>query len=187
VAWRKHFSPFGYKFSPRHDYYFNGGFIGVRRDSQHALLAWREIQTTIAETVPLNRPIGMRGAPRHMRNRLFPFYLTDQDAINVMADLEDVTVSPMGVEGMGWKVPYIFMAHALGSPKPWRGRYLRQAWRGNVPSVADKMFWRHVEQPVALFPPNHVCKMKRRMKWAYVLAPFGKWVQRVRSLMSKTN
>jgi hypothetical protein len=184
VAWRKHFSPLGFKFAPQNDYYFNAGFVGVARDWKHALVAWREVQTALAELVPLDLPIGMRGAPKHMRNRLFPFYLTDQDAINVVADLEGVTVSPMGIEGMGWKLPHVYMVHALGVPKPWRGRYLRQAWRGNGPRVSDKAFWRYADRPVALFSARHIRKMKRRMKWAHVLAPLGKWAQNVRELFS---
>jgi hypothetical protein len=184
VEWRKHFEPLGFKFAPRHDYYFNGGFIGISREWKHALVAWREIQTALAEIVPLDRPIGMHGAPEHMRSRLFPFYLTDQDAINVVADLEGITISPMGFEAMGWKVPQIYMAHALGSPKPWLGLYLRQARRGHAPSLTDEAFWRHAEKPIALFSARHIRKIKRRIKWAHVLAPFGKWAQSVRGLFS---
>lgn len=185
VAWRKQFAPLGFKFAPKDDYYFNAGFVGFSRNWKHALVAWREIQTAIAETVPLDRPIGMHGAPKHMRSRLFPFYLTDQDAINVMADLESVTISPMGIEGMGWKVPYIYMAHALGSPKPWLGLFVRQALRGHAPSITDEVFWRYVDKPVALFSERHIRKIKRRIKWAHVLAPFGKWAQNVRGMISR--
>jgi hypothetical protein len=188
AAWRRFFEPRGFKFSSRHDYHFNGGFIGVTRATEHALVAWKDIQTAMAEVVPMNLPIGLQGAPTHMRDRLFPFYLTDQDALNIMADLDGVPLSAMGGEGMGWKIPLgVYMTHALGSPKPWLGLYLRQARRGHAPGHADDVFWRHTQKPIQLFSSSHLQKMKRHMKWAQVLAPFGHWIQSVRSLFARTD
>jgi hypothetical protein len=136
----------------------------------------------MGETVPMNHHIGMHGAPEHMRSRLFPFYLTDQDALNIMADLDGIPLSPMGSEGMGWKIPEVFMTHALGSPKPWLGLYLRQARRGHVPVHSDGVYWKHVDAPLPVFSAAHVQKMQRHMKWAHALAPLGKWGQSLRSL-----
>jgi hypothetical protein len=184
VAWRKYFEPLGFKFSSHHDYHFNGGFIGVTRDTRHALVAWKDIQTAMAAVVPLDRKIGMQGAPEHMRSRLFPFYLTDQDALNIMTELDGIALSPIGSEGMGWKVPQVYMAHALGSPKPWLDLYLREARRGHAPGHADDVFWRYAHSPLPLFPERQIRKIKRHIKWARVLAPFGQWMQNVRALFS---
>jgi hypothetical protein len=184
VAWRKYFEPLGFKFSARHDYHFNGGFIGVAREMRRALVAWKEIQTAMAAAVPLNHHIGMRGAPEHMRSRLFPFYLTDQDALNIMTELEGIDLSPMGSEGMGWKIPQVYMTHALGSPKPWLDLYLREARRGHAPNHADDVFWNYAQSPLPLFPERQVRKIKRHIRWARVLAPFGLWIQNVRALFS---
>ena len=185
AAWRRHFEPHGFRFASQHDYHFNGGFIGVKRADRGALVEWKKIQSTMESTVPLNLPVGLHGAPEHMRDRLFPFFLTDQDALNIMADLEGIQLSAMGPEGMGWKIPEIFMMHALGSPKPWLGRYLQQALRGHAPKMIDQRFWTFMEEPIAIFSAAHVRKMKRHIKWAHVIAPLARWGQSVRSLFTR--
>jgi len=150
VAWRKHYEPHGFRFAKTNDYHFNGGFIGVSRARLWTLDAWIKIQTIMEGTVRLDLPILLPGAPDWQRDRTFKFFLTDQDAMNIVADLEGLDVSAMGDEGMGWKQPAVFMQHACGGYKPWRHKYLARAIKGEPPTGIDFLFWQQVSAPLPL-------------------------------------
>jgi len=79
--------------------------------------AWFKIQTIMEGTVRLDLPILLPGAPDWHRDRTFKFFLTDQDTMNIVVDLEGLDVSAMGDEGMGWKQPAVFMQHTCGGNK----------------------------------------------------------------------
>jgi hypothetical protein len=51
------------------------------------------------------------------------------------------------------------MAHAVGSPKPWKKKFLKSAFGGNPPSIADKEYWKNINSPIAMFSPAYT-KMK---------------------------
>jgi hypothetical protein len=177
VAWRRHFEPHGFRFAPHHDYCYNGGFIGVRRDQRFVLEAWLRVLTIMAASVSLELPLTLVGAPEHQRNRTYPFYIPDQDALNIVTDLEGVVAAPIGSEGMGWKQPAVFLLHACMNPKPWEGQHLRTARRGRAPGEIDEAYWRFTQAPLALFSESHAARIRRRIKWAYILAPLCGWLQ----------
>ena len=173
VAWRRHFTPHGFRFTVGNDYYFNGGFCGISRSRFWILDAWAKVQSIMAESVSLNLPISLPGAPEWQRLRTFPFYLTDQDALNIVADIEKVDISAIGSEGMGWKLPADYMQHACGGNKPWRGRYVRRALRGESPVNMDSLFWEHAAEPIALVPDHEIRRIKRHISIARRIAPIG--------------
>jgi hypothetical protein len=176
AAWRRHYEPHGFRFQRQSDLHFNGGFIGVSRDRVPLLRAWEQIQTIMEKEVSLDLPISLPGAPEWQRNRTFPFFLTDQDALNIFADLEGVTVSGMGWEGMGWRNPMVFMHHACGHLKPWRRSYLRRALRGVAPSALDRDFWNFAGQPLPVFSAEEVHKAGREMHFARALTRVGRLI-----------
>jgi hypothetical protein len=151
--------------------------MGVHRDQRSILEAWQRVQILIGELVSLELPLTLVGAPEYQRNRTFPFYIPDQDSVNIVTDLEGVVVAPIGSEGMGWKAPEVFMLHACMNPKPWEGEYLRSARRGRAPGSIDEAYWRHAESPICLFPSAHVNKIRRELKWGRIIAPIGGWLQ----------
>ena len=173
IAWRRHYEPHGFRFAQRHDYHYNGGFVGVRKDRLWVLEAWKKIQTIMEQSVRLDLPISLLGAPEWQRSRTFPFFLTNQDALNIVADLEGVEVSVMGSEGMGWKQPADFMHHVAYGPKPWRKHYVRRALKGNAPSHCDFVFWQNAEHPIALGKPAEIRSVQRHMSVAQRLARLG--------------
>lgn len=180
VAWRRYFEPHGFRFARRNDYHYNSGFIGLHREQRPLVDAWHRVLTIIAESVSLELPIGLAGAPPECCNRTFPFYLPDQDALNIVTDLEGVVVAPMGSEGMGWKSPAVFMLHACMPNKPWSGDYLRRARRGHSPGDIDDAYWRYTQSPLELFPAAHAARIRKQMKLARIFAPLFGWLQMFR-------
>jgi hypothetical protein len=173
VAWRKSFEPLGFSFARRNDYYYNSGFLGLTKDRIWVLESWAKIQNAMAEKVDLNLPLTLPGAPEWQRKRSFPFYIPDQDALNIVADLEAAEISVIGPEGMGWKQPSVYMQHACGSPKPWRSRYVRDALQGRAPSHIDYYFWQNVSTPIAIADAATIRKKQRHIAIARRLARLG--------------
>ena len=174
VAWRSHYEPHGFRFARQTDYHFNGGFVGISRERVGLLQDWERIQVIMSREVRFDLPITLPGAPDWQRRRTFPFYLTDQDALNIVADLEGVVISAIGSEGMGWKQPEDYMYHACGADKPWRRSYIRRSLRGSPPTLLDLEFWRLAHSPLEIFPKQLAKEVSREMRCARACARLGR-------------
>ena len=73
-----------------------------------------------------------------------------QDALNAVLDCTSEKLSVLGPEGMDFVTGGYVMSHALGSPKPWKKRYLLSALLGKPPSRADKEYWQHLDGEMRL-------------------------------------
>lgn len=182
-AWHRYFEAHGMKFSGNaKDYYFNGGFLGVARVDRPFLEAWKRIQDLIEPEGVLSLPIGLNGAPSYKQHRYYPFWLTDQDALNITADLEGMNTSPIGSEGMGWKQPYHFLLHACGNPKPWVNTVLREALRGKTPDALMIFhFFEFFNGPIQVMAPREIRRRKRHVRVAGAIAPLCgalQWLKR---------
>ena len=147
-AWKKFYSPHGIMFRQTPDIYFNGGFVGLRRDQIPFLHCWQRLQELMAPEIG-----GLKSV--NVRDRTFLFNKTDQDALNIAAMANESPVSPMGQDAMDIQFGgggYV-MSHALGAQKPWNKKFMQNLFfRGNSPSRADRLFFRHVETPIRLYP-----------------------------------
>ncbi|MGD0812836.1 MAG: hypothetical protein ABSA83_04475 [Verrucomicrobiota bacterium] len=146
-AWRKFYLPHGITFRREPDLYFNGGFVGLKREHTEFLHCWQRLQELMTPEVG-----GLQNV--NVRDRSFLFCKTDQDALNVAAMACEAPISPMGQDGMDFQHGgggYV-MSHASGIRKPWDKKFLSNLLlRGNSPSRADRVFFRSVESPIQLY------------------------------------
>lgn len=175
--WRSIFTKLGYSFVEKNDYHYNGGFVGFQAVQVWAIEAWKTIQEEMEKSVRLDLPISLVGEKEYKRSRTFEFYLTDQDALNIVADINDLKISPIGPEAMGWKDPTDYMHHALGSHKPWkRGYTLRALRKGKKPTKLDYRYWNIATAgPIQLFSKTELMFIKldlRIAKYACLLGRF---------------
>ena len=182
-AWHRFFEPHGMQFGgTAKDYYFNCGYLGVARADRNFLEAWKKIQDLIEPEGILNLPIGLGGAPAYKQHRSYPFWLCDQDALNIAADLEGMNISPMGSEAMGWKQPYHFLLHACGSPKPWVNTVLRESLRGKSPdALMSFRFFEFFDGPIRVMSPEEIRRRKTHVRIAGAIAPLCgalQWLKR---------
>ncbi len=130
--------------------YINSGFCGVSRKHIEFLSLWNEIIETAIKYYNPNHDQFMS------LDRTYPFYSIDQDAFNIAAMCCDSPISEIGPEGMdfihgGWT-----MSHAVGSPKPWKKKFIGSALKGSPPSLTDHRFWLNVDGPVACYSSNQI-------------------------------
>ncbi len=147
------------------DLYFNSGFIAVPRQHRDVLLAWSQLMAEYRRRVGQAIP-GIRHG-----DKLGPLWATDQEMLNAAVMATTVPLSILGPEGMDFFALSLYMSHAIGE-KPWRAHYLRNAIRGNRPSVADRHFWRFMEQPIAVLPRSIVAMRRIFLKAALAIGRF---------------
>jgi hypothetical protein len=147
-AWERFYKPHGITFRREPSIYFNGGFFGLRREQIEFLHCWQRLQELMAPEIG-----GLQNV--NVRDRTYLFHKTDQDAMNVAAMATESPISPMGQDGMDFQHGgggYV-MSHAAGGKKPWDKLFLRTLLlRGIAPSRADRIYFRHVNSPIRLYP-----------------------------------
>lgn len=153
IAWRNYFGKREITLTYKSSIYANGGFIGVHIKNKDFLLTWKKIQEEMAPAIGgLNRS-SLTGLPlpKEFQGPFSPFGKTDQDALNAAVETWNGEVSFVGQEAMGFKPGEPLMPHALGTPKPWKKKFLLTSMNGVPPSGADKAFWSHVSGPIKLY------------------------------------
>jgi hypothetical protein len=130
------------------DAYYNSGFFGVTRGRRVLLETWRNL-------LDLLESDGIVDLARHFKvgdGRHEPFFVPDQDALNLALMLTQDPISAIGPEGMDFLPAGFTMSHAVDTPKPWRKRYLIHTLkRGVRVSLADNEYWRYTEGPIQLY------------------------------------
>jgi hypothetical protein len=169
-AWMKFYAPYGLTVRQRLDMYFNGGFIGLRREEQPFLHQWQHIQEWMAPEIG-----GLQNVNVGEGTRLF--HKTDQDALNIACMAGDCPISPFGQDGMDFQQGgggYI-MSHAIGNPKPWRKPFVRTViLRGVAPSRADRQYFNHVQYPIKLWSSTKLACRRIDLKLACALGRFAR-------------
>ncbi|MGE0659220.1 MAG: hypothetical protein AB7O63_06985 [Reyranellaceae bacterium] len=126
--------------------YFNSGFVGVQRRHLDFVALWRQATDRIVAAA--QAPIGHT----HTTDRSDPFFIPDQDAMNVALMGVEAPISALGPEGMGFSAFGTHMTHFATHPKPWLARYTRRALAGMAPSIAERQFWDHLRGPIRPMP-----------------------------------
>lgn len=148
-AWKQFYLPHGITFRREPDLYFNGGFVGLRREDMEFLHCWRRLQELMNPAIG-----GLQNV--NVRDRTFLFCKTDQDALNIASMASECPISPMGQDGMDFQQGgggYV-MSHASGIQKPWNKPFLRKLLlNGKVPSRPDKIFFRYAKFPIRIYSP----------------------------------
>ena len=82
-----------------------------------------------------------------------------------------VPITLAGFEEMGLTTGSPYMAHALGSRKPWRRGFLMDAIRRGVrPSFAARKYWDYVREPLPVFSSFQVLIAKLEIKASVIAA-----------------
>jgi hypothetical protein len=145
--------------------YFNSGFIG-------ADVAHRAFFTQWMAAVRLANASGVKTDQFQKGDRTQTFFTVDQDTMNIATMYADVPFSTIGPEGMGFIPGGFAMYHSVGSPKPWRKRFLKSAMQGKIPSNGEKHFLHVIEGPLAPYTPGELAKKRRAAKAAVLLGRF---------------
>ncbi len=133
--------------------YINGGFYGLIKEQIHFLEMFLKFQHLAESRYKVNLHTF------DMTNRMDPFFANVQDVMNIAAMCTTAPLSEIGPEGMDFIHGGFTMSHAIGSPKPWRKRFISSALKGIPPSLADKAFWQNVGFPINTFS-NETIKYK---------------------------
>jgi hypothetical protein len=170
LLWRLYFAGQGEVQRRSLERYYNSGFVGARRSHLHCIRAWERICERIVAEVGVHRRQRKAGSPDDL------FHSTDEDALNVALTLSDVHLNACGPEAMDFAPGGHHLSHAVGAAKPWQGRHLRRALRGQPPTVASCWYYRFAEGPLSPFSALRLAR--RRFSLALALA-LGRLYQRI--------
>ncbi|MDD5199707.1 MAG: hypothetical protein PHC88_07870 [Terrimicrobiaceae bacterium] len=146
LAWREILSHHGVSANHPCDRYYNSGFVGVPRSLQGFLATWSKAMAIVISVIGEGKGI-KHGASSDV------FHTTDQDALNLALMISGAPVNAAGSDAMDFATGGYLLSHAIGTPKPWRGGFLREALRGFPPTTASKAFLRNSDAPIRLFEP----------------------------------
>ncbi len=133
--------------------YYNSGFVGLPTACSGFLDRW-QATSRIAESEGLDTRAFATG------DRTTPFYMADQDALNIAAMYSEYPLTTLGAEGMDFTCGGVVMHHAIGTPKPWRKKMVLSALMGVPPSGPDKAFLANVSRPIRCYSRAGLAKMR---------------------------
>lgn len=134
--------------------YINGGFVGLIKDNVSFLKSWSNY-VDIAIKVHNTNPSEFMSL-----DRTYPYFSIDQDALNITAMSTCMAISEMGPEAMDFIHGGYTMSHAVGSAKPWKKNYIVSSLQGDLPTLADKEYWKNVNTTIVCYSKNKV-RIKR--------------------------
>jgi hypothetical protein len=172
IGWRRFFGALGFQLRYSGPEYANGGFIGVPWKHRTFLLTWKDFIARVAESLGGVDIVGIAGGRRLKGNYGFAdcFRQPDQDALNAALEAHpEIPVSFLGQAAMGFEPGHSLLPHALGSSKPWRRQFVREALKGRPPRAVDKAFWREIEGPIRPYQPSEVFWRRLRLSIASAL------------------
>jgi hypothetical protein len=135
------------------DRYYNAGFVGLPREHMRLLEEWSQIIAYARAEIGSLTQIKFKNP-----NALL--HTPDQDALNMALMSVAVPINGAGPEAMDFTTGGHLLSHAIGSSKPWRGGFLRDALRGKPPGMAQKSFFRFAETPLRLFPTAQLARLR---------------------------
>lgn len=128
------------------DRYYSTGFVGIDRGHRVLLGAWKlMIGVVLSE-------IGADCGVKH-GDAASLFHSTDQDALNMALMTLPIQVNAAGSEAMDFATGGYLLSHAIGTPKPWEGKFLQEAIKGFPPTLSSKAFLKNASGPIQMFAP----------------------------------
>lgn len=130
-----------------HRIYYNGGFVSVQRQDRVFIQRWERLMKDYGG---IDNPLDAKGDIESWRRggRWNALQAPDQDTLNMVAMTWEHEMATLGPDAMGFLPGWNLMPHAVGSAKPWRRSYLREALGGTTPRLADHTYWRYAQFPV---------------------------------------
>ena len=126
--------------------YYNAGFVGLPVSCSGFLTLWQDVIGIAA--LHGSNPQAFKTAGWTRTN---PFYVCDQDSMNVAAMYSGYPLTTIGPESMDFISGGYTMSHAIGSPKPWRKNMVLSALAGLPPSASDKASIAHSSYPIRAY------------------------------------
>jgi hypothetical protein len=169
-AWRRYFEPKGFTLRFKEAIYANSGFIGISRLDRGIIETWKLVQEAMAPAIGgLNRSAFTKNA-----NEIppFPFYNSDQDALNAAIEAWDGKVSFVDKTAMAFVTGAPIMPHAIGRDKPWLWNPLLQALRGLKPRAVDRDYWDAASGPIKAQTPAKIWRRKLGIQVAGLICRF---------------
>ena len=154
-AWRKFGAAHGLALSARTASYVNAGFIGTSRSALPFLRTWNAVLDLLKREHDVGSILNWEG-----KDRTFPFFRPDQDALNMAIEASPIPLSVVGKDGMGFNGGGYIMFHALGAPKPWRKNFVIEALKGWPPTSADKAFVSAAAGPIAPYAAGELARKR---------------------------
>ncbi|MEJ6981990.1 hypothetical protein WG906_16090 [Pedobacter sp. P351] len=149
--------------------YINGGFCAVTRANIEFLNTWCDITNTAMQHFGLTADQWS-----HSYDRTYMFYAQDQDTLNIAAMCSQSPISEMGPEAMDFVHGGFTMSHAVGSPKPWKKKYISSALRGVGPSLTDRAYWLYANSTIKAHSYFEIRSKLLAMKVAAFIGRFNK-------------
>jgi hypothetical protein len=144
LAGKKYAAAHGLTVCQEPDRFYNGGFIGLRRECADFLHAWKQLfDCRAADGVDLSK--------FELGGFEYPYLYLDQDLMNLALMLTPQPISAVGPEGMDFAPGGYVMSHSAGDTKSWRKNFLWEALNGRAPSRTDKEFIRHTQSPICIY------------------------------------
>ncbi len=150
MRWSRFCASHGFTVARVLDVYVNGGFVGVSQGDWEFVETWKRLLDLMESEASGLSKLGIS-------DRSHLFHKPDQDALNIAAMFSHRPVSIVGREGMDFIPGGYLLSHALGTCKPWRKSFVREALRGYPPTMADHSFMQHTASPINLFTPAVRC------------------------------
>lgn len=114
--------------------YFNAGYFSIQRSQCDLLQAWKDVTLSYEKS-------GGDTSRFHMARRCSAV-VSDQDLLAAALMGWTGDVSALGPEAMGFTGYHFVLSHAIESPKPWEGGFLRRALQGSPPTRSAKEYLR---------------------------------------------
>ena len=166
--WRKDFKQYDQGTSQFWNYYVNSGAIGVDSKTFKIIDSWIMFTETYKKN---DLPITYF----NQEDTLSP-YKGDQDVLNAVLTLnEDIPISVIGKEAMGFAYPISIMVHAIGGDeKPWKMNYLKTAIKGKAAIVADNYFFDFYNGRIKLYSTFKLNRRKLALMTSKLINGFWK-------------
>jgi hypothetical protein len=176
-GWRRHFGAHGISFEFPTAAYVNGGCVGISRAELAFLENWQRLSRYMADIIGGLGASLLEGGDR-VEHLGFAecFDRSDQDVLNAaMGMTGGIKYSILPQAAMAFVPGQAVLPHAVGSAKPWRRRYLREALVGRPPGPPDKAFWDSVGGPLFSVSTARIRRQRASLRLA---SGIGRWYQR---------
>jgi hypothetical protein len=172
LAWAAFAESCGFPVQRHLEHHYNGGFIGIPKRAKPMLEVWQKlIDRAIAADY-----LDPQDIYSDRTTYSYPYFPHDQTALNLALMVTSDRLSTVGPDGMDFIPGGTIMSHAtVPQVKPWRKQLIRSALQGMPPSLTDKLFWQHTQEPIQVYSPQTLRWKQLTLK---VGAAIGRFIRR---------